>query len=294
MFDQIVEWLEQYPYLGVAAVFLLCGMGLPVPEELVLLAAGYVCAKFEVNLGIMMVWCGGAIVVGDVLPYVLGRVFGTRLLRLRWMRFLVTKRRLAVFDLWFRRRGDLVILIARFIAGLRVVAFFTAGVMKMPWRRFLLYDGMGILVVVPLLTWLGHRSQAFIDEMIVNVQKVERGIVWTAIAGTVIVVLSFWWWRRRGRRLARRGVGEAYVQPSRPVAAESDDGAATAADGQGAADGAIEPGVTRSAEEPTELPTEQPTELPGAESGSAPADPRPDAAPEPADDPVPPTSRRDS
>ncbi len=49
MFDQIVLWLEQYPHLGVAAVFLLCGMGLPLPEEIVLLAAGYVCAKLDLN-----------------------------------------------------------------------------------------------------------------------------------------------------------------------------------------------------------------------------------------------------
>ena len=123
MFDQVALWLEQYPYLGAAILFLLCGMGLPLPEEIVLLAGGYVCAKWPDNatLWVMMLWCGGAILVGDLIPFVLGRTFGTRLLRVRWMRMLVTKRRLAMFDRWFRRRGDMVILIARFIAGLRVV-----------------------------------------------------------------------------------------------------------------------------------------------------------------------------
>ncbi len=221
MFDQIVLWLEAYPYLGVAAVFLLCGMGLPLPEELVLLAAGYVCAKLDLNLWVMMVWCGGAITAGDILPFLLGRVFGPRLLRLRWMRIFVTKRRLATFDLWFRRRGDWVILIARFIAGLRMVAFFTAGAMKMPWRRFLLYDGIGILLIVPLLTWLAYASQEYIDQLIEDVQQVERGILWTAIGGGVVLALWFWWWRRRRRRAARRDVGEAFVEPSRPIAGQS-------------------------------------------------------------------------
>jgi len=143
-------------------------------------------------------------------------VFGPRLLRLRWMRYLVTKKRLASFDRWFRRRGDAVILIARFLAALRMVAFFTAGTMKMRWRRFLLLDGLGILLMVPLLVWLGLRSAGFIDEMIATVTRVERGILWGTIGGSAVLVLWFWLWRRRrSRRLARPA--EAFVQPQRPV-----------------------------------------------------------------------------
>ena len=118
MFDQIVAAIAEYPYLGVVLVFLLCGIGLPLPEEIGLLAAGYVCAKFpeHATLPWMMFWCAAAILTGDLIPFVLGRVFGVRLLRLRWLRLFVTKQRLAVFDRWFRRRGDLVIVIARFLA----------------------------------------------------------------------------------------------------------------------------------------------------------------------------------
>lgn len=232
MFDQILPWLEQYPYLGVSAVFILCGLGLPLPEEIVLLAAGYICAKVpdKVPLWLMMAWCAGSILVGDLVPSILGRVFGTRLLRVRWMRFLVTKQRLAMFDRWFRRRGDAVILVARFVPGLRMVAFFTAGAMKMPWRRFLLLDGLGIALIVPLLTWLGYHSQGFIDEVIVKVQKVERGILWAAIGGGIVVGLWFWWWRRRRFARMHRKVGETFVQPSRPVqSGEGPDGAPAAA-----------------------------------------------------------------
>jgi len=218
MFDQVVNLLEQYPYVGVAAVFLLCGLGLPLPEEIVLLAAGYICTKLpqQVTLPLMMVWCAGAILAGDLIPFVLGRVFGARLLRLRWMRLLVNKQRLAMFDRWFRRRGDAVILIARFVVGLRVVAFFTAGTMKMPWRRFLVLDGLGILLIVPLLTWLGFTSAGFIDEMIANVQKAERWILWAAVGG--LVVVAIWAWLRRRRSVLQRQLrlGETFVHPVHP------------------------------------------------------------------------------
>lgn len=220
MFDQIVAALTDNPYLGVALVFLLCGLGFPLPEEIVLLAAGYVCAKFpeHANLPVMMVWCAGAILAGDLIPFVLGRVFGVRLLRLRWLRYYVTKQRLASFDRWFRKRGDLVIFIARFLAGLRVVAFFTAGSMKMPWRRFLLYDGLGIVLIVPVLTWLGFHSAGFIESMITTVQRVERGILWGAIGGLLVLGVWFWLWKRRRRLATQKAPRDTFVEPRQPIA----------------------------------------------------------------------------
>ena len=218
MFDQIVALIAQYPYLSVAALFVLCGLGLPLPEELILLAAGYVCARFPATaeLPLMMAWSGGAILTGDLLPYLLGRIFGVRLLRLRWLRLVVTRQRLARFDRWFRRRGDWVVFIARFIPGIRVVAFFTGGTMKMPLQRFLLLDTLGIAMSVPLLTWLGFHSVGVIDQVIANVQKVERGILWGMLGGGSLVALVWWLRRRRQLRMQRLlRPTEAIVRPQR-------------------------------------------------------------------------------
>jgi membrane protein DedA with SNARE-associated domain len=218
MFEQLVAAMTDYPYLVVGIVFVVCGLGLPLPEEIVLLAAGYFCAKRPdlASLPWMMLWSAAAILAGDLLPFLAGKVFGARLLRLRWMRYLVTKKRLANFDRWFRRRGDLVILIARFVAGLRMVAFFTAGTMKMRWSRFLLLDGLGIGLLVPLLTLLGFHSAGFIDELIVTVAQVERGILWAAIGGGVGLLLWYGLWQRRQQSATTRPK-EAYVEPQRPV-----------------------------------------------------------------------------
>ena len=223
MFDWIVDTIATYPYLGAALVFLLCGIGLPLPEEIVLLAAGYVCAKFpeHATLHWMMIWCAGAILTGDLIPFVLGRVFGVRLLRLRWLRWLVTRKRLASFDRWFRRRGDLVILIARFLAGLRIVAFFTAGTMKMSWTRFVVLDGIGIVLMVPFLSLLGYHSAGFIEGLITIVQRVERGILYGILGGSLLVAASLWFWSRRKQQRRPPQPAEAFVQPQRPVLGES-------------------------------------------------------------------------
>jgi LPXTG-motif cell wall-anchored protein len=223
MFDRIVDAITEYPYLGAALVFLLCGIGLPLPEEIVLLAAGYVCATFpeHATLHWMMLWCAGAILTGDLIPYILGRVFGVRLLRLRWLRWLVTRKRLASFDRWFRKRGDLVILISRFLAGLRIVALFTAGTMKMPWTRFVMLDGIGIVLMVPALSLLGYHSASFIEHMIAIVQRVERGILFGILGGTLLIAAALWFWRRRKQFRRKPQPAEAFVQPQRPVLGES-------------------------------------------------------------------------
>lgn len=219
MFESLVETFSAYPYLGVALVFAVCAIGLPLPEELVLIAAGYVCAKFPENAKFewMMFWSAASLLAFDCIPYVLGRIFGARLLRIRWLRVVVTRRRLADFDRWFRRRGDLVIFFARFLAGIRTIAFFTAGVMKMPAQRFLLLDGLGIAIIVPLMVWLGHRGAGVIDDVIARVQAVERGLLWLLVGGGV-TLLVFWLWRRRKQRLAAKGgPTETFVEPQLPV-----------------------------------------------------------------------------
>lgn len=223
MFDQIVALIAQYPYFSVATLFVLCGLGLPLPEEIILLAAGYVCATFpeHAELPLMMAWSGGAILTGDLLPYLLGRIFGVRLLRLRWLRYVVTRQRLARFDRWFRRRGDWVVFIARFIPGIRVVAFFTGGTMKMPWQRFLLLDALGIAMTVPLLSWLGFHSAGVIEEVIATVKRVERGILWAALGGGALLAALLWLRHRRRQRLLRlTRPTEAIVRPQRPAGDE--------------------------------------------------------------------------
>ena len=237
MFDSIVQAIADYPYLGVALFFLICGLGFPLPEELVLIAGGYICAKFpdKAQLGLMMLWCGGSILAFDLLPFVLGRIFGARIMRLRWLRITFTRKRLATFDRWFRRRGDLVIFLARFLAGIRVIAFFTAGTMKMRWRRFLLLDGLGILILVPLMVWLGYGGAGVIDDVIARVQAIEKGILWLMLAGLVLSGLWYGLWRRQQRRRTHRRPAETYIEPRLPVQdleaiADGAGRAATAAD----------------------------------------------------------------
>lgn len=214
MFDWLVETFTLYPYLGVAIVFLLCGLGLPLPEEIVLVAAGYVCFKGFAAPGWMIGACAGSILVGDAVPFSLGRLFGPRLLRLRPLRMIVNRRRLAKLDLWFRRRGDLAVFFARFVPGLRVVAYFTAGTLRMRVVRFLVLDIAGIALVCPPLVFVGYHFGDVIDSAILMVQRVERGLLWGVVAAVVVLAVGWSLRQRKKQRELIRTPAETYVGPT--------------------------------------------------------------------------------
>ena len=160
--------------------------------------------------------CAAGVLLGDVLPFVMGRLFGPRLLRLRWMRLVINKGRLATFDRWFRRRGDAVILIARFIPGLRVVAFFTGGTMRMPWSRFLILDTCGILLSAPTFVFIGWHFGDKIQEAYHWVGQVEDSILALLVVGGGVLGMWYWMRRRAGRRRLVAGPRETFVEQRRP------------------------------------------------------------------------------
>ncbi len=246
--DWLFTFFEQYPYWGVSIVFILLGIGLPIPEEIVLVIAGFICHRLAadptVTIQLMIIVCIASILAGDLIPFMLGRVFGPRLLRLRFLRFVVSRQRLATFDRWFRRRGDLVIFFARFVPGLRTVAYFTAGTMRMRWLRFLTLDVAGILLVAPTFALIGYFAGEVIDEAITKIKTWERGILMIVVAIGTLSASWYWVRRRSARQLMVEGRREAYVAPRVSTQTGSNPGPKAAADPNPKAD-ADDPGAVQ-------------------------------------------------
>lgn len=172
MLEQLVDMLSGHSlHVGWAFVFLmlvLCGFGLPMPEDVVLVTGGVVAwlasdlqqASFGgmvrdpgllVMVGVGLV----GILVGDSVIYLAGRRLGARVAEIGPLRRMLTPQKLARVERLFRRRGDLVVLIARYLPGIRTPTYFTAGHARMPYWEFLLFDGVAALVSAPLWVCVG-------------------------------------------------------------------------------------------------------------------------------------------
>jgi membrane protein DedA with SNARE-associated domain len=151
-----LDYSEAFIYAGLFLILFLCGLGLPIPEEITLLAGG-----FLVNLGFIhlyptltVVFVG--ILTGDLAMYSIGRKWGHGILTHRHLHEIFSEKRLERVRQFYRDHGSKTILIARFISGFRVAAFLAAGTMGMKPVQFAVLDTLGALIMIPLLIALGY------------------------------------------------------------------------------------------------------------------------------------------
>lgn len=150
------NYSEQFIYAGLFLILFLCGLGLPIPEELTLLAGG-----FFVHLGMIRFYPTLAtvfvgVLIGDMAIYSIGRKWGRGIITHRQMRKIFSDSRLDRAKQFFCDHGSKTIFIARFLSGFRVAAFLAAGTMGVEPGKFLVLDTLAALIMVPLLLLLGY------------------------------------------------------------------------------------------------------------------------------------------
>jgi membrane protein DedA with SNARE-associated domain len=188
-------YLEHFTYLGLFVVLLLCGLGLPMPEDVVLLAGGYLIhrgvIRYPVTLAVALV----GVVAGDNSLFFLGRRFGTGLVKYFGIVRPGTQLQIERIKEFIHRHGHLAIFYARFLAGLRALIYLTAGSFGLHPIRFLVYDLAGALISVPVVVSLGYLFGAQLEIAIHYLGGIERLlavviILSLAVYGTRMLVLS--------------------------------------------------------------------------------------------------------
>src|SRR4051794_27015616 len=183
------------PLVAVIFALLAAGLGVPLPEDLSLLTAGYLVWNGQETLSWAIPACFLAIIVGDSVLFWLGWHFGPSITRHRFLRHRLTPRRLERIERHFERHGAKTIIIGRFAAGARALFFLAAGAMKMSYWRFLLMDGLAATVSGTAWILIGWRFGAQIDWIRHFVHRIEH------VAVIVIVAcLSAWLITRALRR----------------------------------------------------------------------------------------------
>ena len=168
--SQLGPFFDQFSYLAVFLILLLCGIGLPVPEEATFLVAGYFVAKMGLSPGLMISVALAGIVLGDSITFFLGRGLGAALLT-RWpFKKLISEQGLARAQAFFRKHGPKAIFIAGCMAGVRAPTFFLSGSMGLSYFRFLFWDFARSLVTCPLSIFLGYKFGPQAEEYISRYQ----------------------------------------------------------------------------------------------------------------------------
>lgn len=199
-FELLRGYFDQYGYWTVAVALLLENAGLPVPGETVLLFASFL-AYSERDLSLPWIIGVGivAATLGDNLGYVLGLRGGRPLLQRYKHWFHISDRRVQRGERMFVRYGAAAIFFARFLFGLRIIAGPLAGVLRMPWRRFLLFNFLGASAWVSVIAVLGYLFGSQWQRLVYVLKGAELAVLALLLAGILLLRV---WRRRRPARTA--------------------------------------------------------------------------------------------
>jgi membrane protein DedA with SNARE-associated domain len=204
-------------YYSLAGVLLLCGLGLPIPEDLSLITAGGLAYKGVINVHTAFFVCLAAVLAGDTLAFLLGRFFGPRVLASRlFSRFFTPKKQIRV-KAYFRKYGSKVMFVGRFLPGLRFTIYFSAGILKVKPAVFFIYDTMAALLSVPLLVYAAYIFGRNLEQVIRWAKRSEYGIL--VIIGVVVALFAVKLLRKRKARRLSHGAPPkvAEVPPPHPA-----------------------------------------------------------------------------
>lgn len=194
--------------MGPVALFLLSlleTVGIPVPAEMTLLAAGYLAAGGHLSLPWAVAAAVAGCAVGSAASYRIGQVAGTGWLYRMARRLRIREEQVARTEAWFRQRGQAAVFLGRFLPFVRALVGYPAGMARMPFGRYMAFTlmGYGMWSTGSLLAGYLAGSLAGIERLAAYRDYADEALLVAA------AVTAAWWLVRRRARARTQGTDPA-------------------------------------------------------------------------------------
>ena len=198
----LISFFSDYGYFAVLFVLIICGFGVPIPEDITLVSGGVISGLGYTNVHIMLVVSLFGVLLGDSTMYWLGRIYGTKILRFRPIRRFLTLDRLRMVRSKFEQYGNRVLFVARFLPGLRAPSYMVAGITRrVSFIRFLLLDFFAAIISVPIWVYLGDFGASNLDWLHEQIKK-GQSIIYILIA--LLALYLVWKWRKGRKKVSKK------------------------------------------------------------------------------------------
>lgn len=191
--------VSRFGYLGVTGIVFIESFGVPAPGETSIIAGSVLAGSGRLNIFVVAVAAFLAAVGGDSIGYAIGRTGGRRLL-VRFGRYVgLNERRLTRVEKFMAKRGPIMVVVARFVEGLRQLNGVVAGVTQMPFAKFLVYNAIGAALWVGLWSSAGYFAGNHLDAIEGVIHRYSN----VALAVAAVLVAAYIWHHVRRRRAHR-------------------------------------------------------------------------------------------
>lgn len=191
----VQTFIEDFTHLGIFLILFAAGLGVPIPEEAPVLAAGVLAHEGVIRWWIALPVCIAGVLSGDVALYWVGHHWGERILDWRMVRYVLTREREERLMSAYRRHGVKIVFTARHVMGLRAAAFLTAGIAHIPFWKFIVVDTVAALVGVPVGFGIAFLFTDQLARVMADVHRFERWLVLYALVA-LAAWLAFLGWRQ--------------------------------------------------------------------------------------------------
>lgn len=196
----VTNLLASYGYIIVFVGVMLESTGVPFPGETVLLAGAVYAANSHLNIvGVLIASALGAI-IGDNMGYWVGREYGRKFLEKYGKRIGFNAKRERTIERYFEKYGAFTVFIGRFISLLRTYAAFFAGVNRMHYPVFLIFNALGGITWTLIIGLLGY----FFGSNITLLEHLISGFGLALLAIVIIVGIIIYFVVRQRRKNHRQ------------------------------------------------------------------------------------------
>jgi len=192
--DSLYTWLSHYGYAGLFVLLLLGIVGLPVPDETLLVFSGYLISKGTFHPAWTFLSGLSGSMAGISVSYFIGRGFGHSFVERYGTYVHLTPDRIEYVNHWFHRIGHWLLTIGYFIPGIRHFTAFVAGMSKLEYRTFAAFAYPGAAVWVGSFLTLGYFLG---DNWQTTFAQLHHYLVAITI-GVGVLVAALWWLRKKG------------------------------------------------------------------------------------------------
>ena len=182
-----------YSYFVMFGVLIACGFGFPMPEDVILVTGGILSARGVCDFWMTNAVCMAGVLIGDGIVYFIGRRFGPEVKESRLFRRVLNEKVDAKISNIFAKYGDKVVFMGRFMPGLRMPIFLTAGIYRVSPFKFFGLDGFAAVVSVPAWIYVGYifgDNFEVLGEKVRQVQFGVFGVLGAIILGIIIFLFT--------------------------------------------------------------------------------------------------------
>jgi membrane protein DedA with SNARE-associated domain len=215
--DTLRNALSTFGYPAVGLFVMIESSGIPFPgETMLLLASFYAAVDQKLQIPLVIICAALGAIIGDNIGYTVGRTGGYAFIR-RFGRYLFIKQKhMEHAERFFTKHGDKTVFFGRFIAVLRAWAAFLAGLNRMRWPSFLIYNAAGGILWATIYGCLGFYAGRIFHDNFAAVEHLASTISWTgaALIASAVVAAFIVFHIRRKRRAREKLSAEKTPEPT--------------------------------------------------------------------------------